>query len=259
MKPRVRTALFLAAAAGAMPALVRALPHFPAFGDHPSPYADRVLASAPVDRHVQNVVTALNFDYRGFDTLGEEFILLCAVTGVTVLLRGSRGEHRSARTGQVEGRPVIPPGEAVTLIARLFGVATFVLGLSVALHATSTPGGGFQGGVLIASGFLLVFLGEGYRGWRAMMQAELMDAVEAAGALVYVGCGLVGVWQGLPYLTNTLPLGTAGSVWAGGLMPVINAGVTCAVLGGFGMLFIEFLEETRVNPDAEQDTEAPKS
>ena len=217
------------------------------------PYGDAVTASSPVARQTQNVVTALNFDYRGFDTLGEEFILLCAVTGVTVLLRGSRGEETSARPGQVDGRPVLPPGEAITLITRLLGVVTMVFGLSISLHATSTPGGGFQGGVIIATGLLMVYLGEGYRGWRAMVRSEVMDAFEALGALVYVGCGFAGVYYGLPFMTNVMPLGTAGSVWAGGLMLVINAGVTCAVLGGFSVLFIEFLEETRVDPDAEPE------
>lgn len=250
MKPRVRTALFAVAVAGVLPALVHVLPHLPAFGDHPSPYGDAVTGSSPVARQTQNIVTALNFDYRGFDTLGEEFILLCAVTGVTVLLRGSRGEQTSARPGQVEGRPILPPGEAVTLITRLFGVITLVFGLSISLHATSTPGGGFQGGVIIASGFLMLFLGEGYRGWRAMIRSEVMDAFEATGALVYVACGFAGVYYGLPFMTNVVPLGTAGSVWAGGLMLVINAGVTCAVLGGFGVLFVEFLEETRIDPDS---------
>ena len=38
-------------------------------------------------------VSAVNFDYRGFDTLGEEFILFAAVVGVASLLRGLRGEH----------------------------------------------------------------------------------------------------------------------------------------------------------------------
>lgn len=252
MTPKARTTLFAVAVAAVMPALIHVLPSLPRFGDHTLPYGDAVTASAPVARQTQNIVTALNFDYRGFDTLGEEFILLCAVTGVTVLLRGGRGEQTSARPGRVEGRPILPPGEAVTLLARLFGVITLVLGLSVSLHATSTPGGGFQGGVIIAAGFLLVYLGEGYRGWRAMIHSEMLDAIEASGALLYIGCGFAGMYFGLPFLTNVVPLGTAGSVWAGGLMLVINAGVTCAVMGGFGVLFVEFLEETRVDPDAGQ-------
>ena len=249
MTPKFRTTLFAVAAAGVLPALIHVLPHMPVFGDHPTPYGDAVTASSPLARQTQNIVTALNFDYRGFDTLGEEFILLCAVTGVSVLLRGGRGEQTSARAGRVAGRPILPPGEPVTLIARLLGVITLVFGLSIALHATSTPGGGFQGGVIIAAGFLLVYLGEGYRGWRAMIRSEVMDAFEAFGALLYVACGFAGVYDGLPFMTNVVPLGTAGSVWAGGLMLVINAGVTCAVMGGFGVLFVEFLEETRVDPE----------
>lgn len=252
MTPRVRTALFGVAALATLPALIHVLPHMPKFGDHPLPYGDAVTASAPVARQTQNVVTALNFDYRGFDTLGEEFILLCAVTGVTVLLRGARGEETSARPGQVDGRPILPPAEAVTLISRILGVIVLVLGLSISIHATSTPGGGFQGGVVIASGFLLVLLGEGYRGWRAMMRSEVMDGIEALGAMTYVACGFAGLCVGVPFMTNVLPFGTAGSVWAGGLMLVINAGVTCAVCGGFAVLFLEFLEETRVDPGAEE-------
>lgn len=252
MTPRVRLALFGTAALAVLPALFHVLPHLPRFGDHPTPYGDAVTASAPVARQTQNIVTALNFDYRGFDTLGEEFILLCAVTGVTVLLRGARGEETSARPGQVDGRPVLPPSESVTLISRVLGLMILVLGLSIAIHATSTPGGGFQGGVVIASGFLLVLLGEGYRGWRGVIRSEFMDGLEAFGAMLFAVCGFAGLCVGMPFMTNVLPLGTAGSVWAGGLTLVINAGVTCAVGGGFAVLFLEFLEETRVDPGAEE-------
>lgn len=34
-----------------------------------------------------NVVTAVVFDYRGFDTLGEATVLLAAVVGVALMLR----------------------------------------------------------------------------------------------------------------------------------------------------------------------------
>jgi len=39
------------------------------------------------------VVSAVNFEYRGFDTLGEEFILFIAATGVATVLRHLRDEH----------------------------------------------------------------------------------------------------------------------------------------------------------------------
>jgi multicomponent Na+:H+ antiporter subunit B len=203
-------------------------------------------------RHVANLVTALNFDYRAIDTLGEEFILLCSVTGVSVLLRGARGEQTSAKPGRVDDRPLLPPSEAVTLVCRAFGVFTLLFGLYVALHATSTPGGGFQGGVIIASGFLLAYLGEGYPGWRKLIRSEWLDAVEAGGAALFVACGVAGPVVGAPFMTNVLSLGTFGSVWSGGLMVVINVGVTLAVAGGFGVLLLEFLEETRVDPDLEE-------
>ena len=48
-------------------------------------------------RHTANVVTAVVFDYRGFDTMGEEFILFAAVSGVVLLLRETRGARERDR------------------------------------------------------------------------------------------------------------------------------------------------------------------
>jgi multicomponent Na+:H+ antiporter subunit B len=39
--------------------------------------------------HALNAVTAIVFDFRGYDTLGESFVLVTAVTGVAVILRNS--------------------------------------------------------------------------------------------------------------------------------------------------------------------------
>ena len=52
-------------------------------------------------RHATDIVTALNFDFRAFDTLGEEFILFASVSGVALLLRQLRDEdeRRSAAAG----------------------------------------------------------------------------------------------------------------------------------------------------------------
>ena len=251
MSVRTRRLLFAAACLCVLPGLVHVVMRMPGFGAHPLPYGDAINAAAPGERHLTNMVSAVNFDYRGFDTLGEEFMLLCAVTGVSVLLRGQRGEQRSAKPGITPGRPVPGRSEAVMLISRAGGPLTLLFGLYVALHAMTTPGGGFQGGVIIASGALLIFLGDGYEGWRRMIRSEAMDACEGAGAALYAVCGFASMLLGLPFLQNFLPLGSLGDVFSGGLMLVENAGVTLAVGGGFTVVFIEFLEETRVIPGSD--------
>ena len=246
---RARLVLFALACLCVLPALVHVAAHMPTFGAHPLPYGDAINAAGFRERHVTNMVSAVNFDYRGFDTLGEEFMLLCAVTGVTVLLRGNRGEQRSAKPGVVKGRPILPRSDAVVLITRLGALTVLLFGVYVALHAMTTPGGGFQGGAIMATGTLLFFLGESYRGWRRLIRSEAMDACEGLGATLYAVCGFASMAAGLPFLQNIMPLGRPGDLFSGGLMLVENAGVTLAVAGGFAVLFIEFLEETRVEPE----------
>jgi multicomponent Na+:H+ antiporter subunit B len=236
----------LCACAGLVPAVVVLILHLPRFGAHALPYGDLINDSAPRERHVTNAVSAVNFDYRGIDTLGEEFMLLCAVTGVVVLLRSKRGERVDAPPGRVAGRALRPRSDAVSGVTRLLAPVTALFGLTVALHGMTTPGGGFQGGVIVASAILMVFLGQGYRSWRKSAPAVAFDATEGAGAVVYALCGFASLLAGLPFLTNFLPLGTLRDVFSGGLMLIENAGVTLAVAGGFTVLFGEFLEETRV-------------
>lgn len=48
--------------------------------------------------HALNSVTAITFDFRGYDTLGESFVLCTAVTGVAVILRKSVGGGKKDET-----------------------------------------------------------------------------------------------------------------------------------------------------------------
>ncbi len=245
MSRRIRSLVFALAVLCALPAVWRVAAHMPRFGAHSLPYGDAVNDAAPRERHVTNMVTAVNFDYRGFDTLGEEFMLLCAVTGVVVLLRGARGQDLSAAPGEVAGREVAERADATVLLCRAVAPLIVVFGIYVALHATVTPGGGFQGGVIVASGLLLLYLGEGYRGWRRLVPSRLFDAFEGGGAALFAVAGLTPMLLGRAFLENVLPLGQLRDMLSGGLMLVANAGVAFAVAGGFTLLFIEFMEETR--------------
>lgn len=172
-------------------------------------------------------------------------MLVAAVTGAVVLLRGERGEALTADPAVMRGRLNVPRSDAIVLIGRLMGPLILLFGLYVVLHATVTPGGGFQGGVIIGSGLLLLYLCEDYRTWRRFVRSRWLDACEGGGALLFVLAGLAPLGFGGHFMQNIMPLGHFRDMLSGGLMQVANAGVACAVLAGFALVFLEFLEETR--------------
>ena len=245
MTPLVRNGLLALSALAILPGFVKLAGALPPFGEADNAYGDAVNALGPKLRHVSNMVSAINFDVRGFDTLGEEFMLLAAVAGTVLLLRGGRGEDMTAKAGRIPGRSLAHRSDAVVLICRIFGPFTAIFGLYVALHATATPGGGFQGGVILSSAALLIYLGEGYGRWRRLVRTPVLDALEGGGAALMVAGAVLPVAIGRTVLDNVLPLGTIKDMFSGGLMIVENLGVTLAVAGGFATVLLEFLEETR--------------
>src|SRR6266536_3227197 len=127
----------------------------PRFGDGSGPYGPVLNRVAVPERHATNVVAAVTFDYRGIDTMGEEFILFAAVIGVAILLRAMRGEAEHPPEEAARGRRVPGTSNAVRVggLALLGPIVLF--GIYVVTHGHLTPGGGFQGGVVLASGAFL--------------------------------------------------------------------------------------------------------
>ncbi len=249
MTVRWRLALCCLALVVLLPAVWHVAAALPPFGFATSLYGPSVNALAPAARNVSNMVAAVNFDVRGIDTLGEECMLLCAVTGAVVLLRGSRGEDMSGRAGHVPGRPVNDRADATVIVCRTMATMVLLFGIYVTLHGTVTPGGGFQGGVIAASGLLLIYLGDGYEAWRRTVHSPIFAALEGGGALLFVACAGLPLIRGHAALQNLLPLGTWKDLFSGGLMVIVNVAVALSVTGSFALLLVEFLEETRAPQD----------
>ena len=121
-----------------------------------------------------------------------------------------------------------------------------LFGIYVVAHGHLTPGGGFQGGVVLATGALLVYLSGEYVTLRRVSPETLTDAAESAGAAGYVAVGLLGLAAGATFLENVLPLGQPGQLLSAGTIPVLNLVVGLEVAGGFVLLLYEFLEQTLV-------------
>jgi multicomponent Na+:H+ antiporter subunit B len=232
---RARLLLFVASAAALGALLLWAVAGAPDFGHYHGPYGTILKSVAPPERHVTNVVASVVFDYRGFDTLGEELILFASVMGVALLLREVR-ESEPRELDEVRN-------DALRLLGLGFVAALLALGLYVVAHGYLTPGGGFQGGVVLASAFALVYLAGEYRGYRRLTPVPLVDLAEGVGAGGYVTIGIVSLLLGTAYLHNFGPLGTPGTLAAGGSIPFLNVASALEVGAAFVLLFTEFLEE----------------
>jgi multicomponent Na+:H+ antiporter subunit B len=241
-----RKRLFLGASGALGALLVWSFAKLPPFGDYHGIYGLLLNHVAVPERHATNVITAVNFDYRGFDTLGEEFILFVAVLGLALLLRERRDEEEGPPDDDATGRQVSGASVIVRLTTVLLVGPTVVLAVYIIAHGPVTPGGGFQGGVVAATALLMVYLGGEYVALRRVRPLSLVELTKSTGAGAFVLIGAGGLIGGSAFLYNFLPLGTAGDVFSGGTIQALNVAVGLEVTGGFVLVLSEFLDQTLV-------------
>ncbi len=217
--------------------------HFPPIGYVQSNYGDLVNSITVPELHITDAVSAVNFNIRGFDTLGEEFILFASVAGVLLLMRRQKDEKAGDHEDKVKQRVVPPASDAVRVMALLLLGPTFLFGIYVVTHGQVSPGGGFQGGVILSTALLLLYLGADYPRFRRAAPERLMEAAEAFGAAAYVLIGLACAAAGGMFLENFLPLGKSGSLTGGGIVPVIDVAVGLEVSAGVSLVILAYLEE----------------
>jgi multicomponent Na+:H+ antiporter subunit B len=242
MSPRVRYAVFGLGAIGFAVLLVWGFGGLPSFGDFEGRYGHILTETALPQRKATSVVAATTLDYRGFDTLIEEFILFAAAIGVVVLLRVMRqGEDVPAEGEQVR-RPTARSGALRSVITALVG-PMLVLGIYVVLHGHLTPGGGFQGGVILMAAFFLIYLGGTHMNLGRARPLEAMEASEGLGAAGFAVIGLGGMVLAGVYLDNFIAPGQVGFLISGGTMPLLNIAVGLEVMGALLVVIGELLDQ----------------
>jgi multicomponent Na+:H+ antiporter subunit B len=246
VSPAVRRNVFLGAGGCLFAFLLWSFGGLPDFGHYLGPYGDILNRVSIPERQTTAVVSAINFDYRGFDTLGEEFILFAAVVGVASLLRNLRGERETRPDDDARGRRVRDSSAAVVVAGLGLVGPAILIGLYVVIHGHQTPGGGFQGGVILATALLLVYLSDQYVTLRRVGPVALIEFAEALGTASLVMLGVAGAVFGAAFFDNFLPLGTSGHLLSAGTIPLASTAVGLAVTGGFALMLSEFLEQTLV-------------
>ena len=88
------------------------------------------------------------------------------------------------------------------LISLPISIILICLGIMTILGGHITPGGGFQGGAMIASGFILSILVYGIGNSPLELSHLYIEVLESVGALGFVVFGLIGLFVGGFFLYN---------------------------------------------------------
>jgi multicomponent Na+:H+ antiporter subunit B len=250
MSPRIRTWVYVISAAIAFGTFMYSSGGLPPFGSFTGAYTAYVLQVGTLERSIDNIPTAVNFDYRGFDTLGEEFIFFTSVAGVLFLfssLKARAEEHpqpveterERGQTGAIRWFPI--------------GLTAFIaaLGMDLGAHGQLTPGGGFQGGAIFGGGMACIYLAMGLDTLVKTLHKQTFDFLEALGAFSFAALGAAALFVAGFFLQNIMPLGQTGATVSSGTIYFLSCAVFVEIACGFTILMLAFLKQTRETEEDE--------
>lgn len=192
--------------------LLYAVSDFPEFGDPRSPANAGVEGGAPSasqyflqhtyrDTKVPNFVTAVLADYRGYDTMFETVVVFAAGMAIFAILRVVRG---------IDEPPITPPQDQsidgdhhriiVGTTCRIAAPLIQIFALYVVAHGHYSPGGGFQGGVMLGASFILLALSGSLQATLRRFSERAYIKASAIGILLYAGIGVIPMFLGRNFL-----------------------------------------------------------
>ncbi len=193
------------------------------------------------DLGAANIVTAIIVTYRGLDTLGEVTVLFLTASIIgLVLARSKKQKLLASSASSVSPQQKSPSsGELLATGSHLLVPLILLLGAYVFINGHLTPGGGFQGGAIIASASLLLLLTDPLRHF----SHRLISRVESISGLFFIGLGVLGVFLAGGFLDNRLlPVGTFGSIFSAGIIPIVYSFIGLKVGAEFTSMLINLAE-----------------
>ncbi len=208
--------------------LVYATVDFPPFGDPASPaslhVSPRYIEKTVQETAVPNAVTSVLADYRGYDTMFETTVIFSAGVACFMLLRISRRRPSAPRhyRHRVTGLTFrVKDGGEVSLPLREFQpldsiwtpydliiekVCRYLIpfiqlfGLYVIAHGHTSPGGGFQGGVILGASIILLSISHDLRTALKRMGEKVSALFSPFGVFIYAGTGALCLVLGYNFL-----------------------------------------------------------
>jgi multicomponent Na+:H+ antiporter subunit B len=207
--------------------LISATGDFPGWADPASPASTHLsphfIEKTMEETSVPNIVTAVLADYRGYDTMYETAVIFTAGLACFILLRifvREKPEDRLYRhvltgvTVRVKEGAKLPPSDdferidatwtppdlIIKTICRFLIPFIQLFALYVIAHGHHSPGGGFQGGVILGASIILLAISQDLRTSVRRMREKLDAVLCAVGVIIYAGTGALCLLLGLNFL-----------------------------------------------------------
>lgn len=241
--------------------------NFPRWGDPNSPASTHgsplIIENVLEQTAVPNIVSALLADYRGYDTMFETAVVFTAAMAVFFILRMLGCEmpgqklYRHLETGiliRTSRRVKIPLGssfkrvESVTQrydfitakISRMLVPFLQIYAFYVIAHGHYSPGGGFQGGVVLGASWILLALSHDLQTACDRYTETKMFVLVAAGVLLYAGTGVLAMFYGGEFLNYEVlgPLFGLSPAYARSFaILIVEIGVAATCMGAMILLY----------------------
>ena len=108
----------------------------------------------------------------------------------------------------------------VKTVAAVFTIPALVFGAYVIAHGHLTPGGGFQGGAIIATSIVLLLVAFGEKKFKSAVGKEFLAALESVALFGFIALAFMGLRTA--FFSNFLA--NAGGIFGGSVGFGVNAG-----------------------------------
>jgi multicomponent Na+:H+ antiporter subunit B len=128
----------------------------------------------------------------------------------------------------------------VRTVTRWLKGPILLFGIYIVLYGHITPGGGFGGGVIIASAFILIMLALGARNGLGTFSKRVASRLDSVGLLIFLLIGWLGTWFGAGLFYESFistPPGDYFSLVSGGTQPLMNVALGLKVASALFLVF----------------------
>jgi len=203
-----------------------------------------------------NIVASVVFDYRAFDTLGEATVLFLVVSSISMLVFSALKCKNVSK--DLINRTTEFPKDMIRIVANgtyLLFPLILIFGVYLVVHGHISPGGGFQGGAVMASGTALLLV-SAFITNNLQKTYKIFSIFESIGLTIFIGLGFAGI--GVAFLSNFLANGSPaffgrlipfgpnpGYLNSAGILPLLSLAIGIEVFFGVSIILVSFFHLAR--------------